>query len=266
MNPEHTITLGSILFETLLTGIIMTLVLGGFGLLTIIRVLKNKIVVSKEELFAKDGDSNLQMLLYGILWVTISLWHNIYHENLYIYINHVQLFFNIDSKNIEVIDFFPVLMGVFLFISVFGGNFSKRYATQRDSKYIIEFNKYDKRIGLMMFLIIAFILFVMFTSEHSDLSVFYSLIFSVSALFLGLIALLYFFKTKVLFDSETIEFHTFWKRKEVVYWKNVESMIYSDNSRQVIILKMKNDKKYNISTRFTGLDSFISTYKIRNRL
>jgi len=103
MIQEETITLGNLMYDTLITGIIMVLFVGGFGLIGIIKSLKDGVMFSKEELFKKgDFYTNLQMLLAGLGLLSFSLWYNIYKGYLFTYLAKIQLFFT--SKNFNNID------------------------------------------------------------------------------------------------------------------------------------------------------------------
>jgi hypothetical protein len=73
----------------------MTLFIGGMGILSIRRAVKDKITFSKKELFKKDEYyTPLQMLLAGLLFISTSLWYNFYKGNMFEYVEKVQILFN----------------------------------------------------------------------------------------------------------------------------------------------------------------------------
>jgi hypothetical protein len=91
-----------------------------------------------------------------------------------------------------------------------------------------------------------------------------SVFISIFTILVGVGTFLYFIKTKIIFNDEIIEFHTFWRRKKTIYWKDTKKITFKNKNRQSMILETKDNKKYKISTMLSGLKSFISTYKIRN--
>lgn len=270
MKQEHIITFGDLMHDTLWTGFIMTLLLGGFGLLFIIYAIRNKVIFTKQELLNKSGQTNIQILLSGIALLSVSFWHDIYHGNLFKYIKEIQLFFNstnLDNINMGLANFYPVLLGLSIFFVLFGGAFSKRYADKNKDIYILQYNKFDKFFGLTPLVMILMVLYKAYfiNSKVSEFTMLTSSLISIVLIFLGIAFSLFLLKTKVFFNDEIIEFHTFWRSKRTINWKDVKKLSYEDTNRQNMILITKNNKKFKISTRFSGLTSFISTYKIRNK-
>jgi len=270
MKQEHIITFDDLMHDTLWTGIIMTLLLGGFGLLFIIYAIRNKVIFTKQELINKSGQTNLQIFLSGIALLSVSFWHNVYHGYLFKYIKEIQLFFestNLDCVKISIINFYPILLGFSIFFVLFGGAFSKGYADKDKNMYILQFNKFDKFFGLIPLIMIFMVLYKAYfiNSKSSELTILTTLVISSILILFGIVCSLFFLKTKVLFNDVIIEFHTFWRPKRTISWKDVKKLTYEDINRQNMILVTKDNIKYKISTRFSGLTSFISTYKIRNK-
>lgn len=266
MQQKYIITFGDLAYDTLVTGLIMTLIVGGFGLFFIYYAIKNKVIYSREELFSKkDEYTNIQILLSGIVLLSISFWYDIYQGHIFQYIYKIQLFF--DSTNLKNIrmssmDFMPILLGLFIFLGVFGKYFSKGYANKINEMYILKFNNADKLASILAF----FMMINLVYSLYDKIITFTDAFFVFFLIVCGFIFFLAVIKIKILFNDEIIAFYTFWRPRRIIKWKDVKKMTYEDTSGQNIILITKNNKKYKISTRLSGLESFIAQYKIRNKI
>ena len=265
MRQEEIITLGNFMYDTAVTIIFMTLFIGGLGMLGIVKALKSKIIYSKDELFNKEENyTPLQMLLAGILFLSISLWYNFYKENIFFYVKKAKIFFTKLQMNVfdfELMEFLPILGVIIIILFFISISFQKDYADKQNEMYTLEFNILNKILGIF----VLGIMYIMTDFVNSKGICYQSILISIFTVFVGISTFLYFIKTKILFNEEIIEFHTFWRPKHIINWKDVKKMTYEDTNRQNMILITKDNKKYKISTRLSGLRSFISMYKIRNK-
>jgi hypothetical protein len=261
MQHENVITLGSFFYETLFTVIIMIFLLSGFGIFVILKSLKGNIIFSKKELLNKySGYNDLQLFIIGLILLSVPIWYLFYQGHLLQYIKISKLFFktlNIQTLNIEIVQFIPLMIGLMV-ITVFTRMFFvKDYAERINDMYILEFNIMDKLLGIVLFITALIGAYAVNTKGINYQSILISILFILMGVYIWL-----FFKAKILFNNQIIEFYNF--KKKTIYWKDVKNMTYENTNRQSMILTTKDDKQYKINTRFSGLTSFISTYKIRN--
>jgi len=177
------------------------------------------------------------------------------------YIEKAQILVNNFDSKFNFSDFYPIFIVIFISISIFGGNFSKSYADKKDDMYILEFNRYDKVGGFFSFLLF----FLPLYKPFSWTTINYNWIFVILIILLGFSIFLITIQTKILFNNEYIVFHTFWRPKRTVLWKDVKSIRFEEKNNAYIRLTTKDNKKFIIPARFNGLVSFMSTFKIRNK-
>lgn len=255
------ITLSSFLYDTAITLLTMTIFLGGLGILSIRKSLKEKIVFSREELFKKEEYyTPLQMFLSGFVLLGISLWYNFYKGHMFEYIENVQILLSNSKLDFQLVSIGPILLFFIILIAVFGGSFSNTYANKKNNFYILEYNKYDKIGGLITFIMII----IMIYADYENIDEVHEKLITLFLFLLGLIIFLYT-RIKIRFNSDYIEFHTFWRPKRTILWKDVKSIRFEEKNNEYIRLTTKDNKKFIISARFNGLVSFMSTFKIRNK-
>ena len=248
--------------DTAITLLFMTILLGGLGILGIRRTLKDKIVFSKKALFEKAEEyTPLQLFLTSLFFLATSLWYNFYLGYMFEYIEKAQILYSQSEIKFEIMAIVPILAILIVLLYFAGIKFQKSYADKKHDMYILEYTLYDKISGLLFFIII-YALMNFSNSEGINyktvlLSSFFLLsavVFSVKVLFI-----------KILFNNEYIVFHTFWRPKRTVLWKDVKSIRFEEKNNAYIRLTTKDNKKFIIPARFNGLVSFMSTFKIRNK-
>jgi len=259
------ITLNHFLFETFWTIFIMTIVLGGVGIAGIYLAFKKKIIFSKEELFAKkDEYTGIQFLGFGLSLLGVSVWYNFYKGHIFYYSEMWRGFFSTlewEQLNIRPLDILPIY-AIFIFLwiffrLVFVENFAKKISKKT---YSLRFNKLD-----YLFVVFSLLLIIALIYETNINVIEYRIEVSILLIGVGIIIFGYFFFTKVIFDDKIIEIHGFLKPKQIVLWKDVKNLSYANNKRQTIVIETVDNKKYKISNYLSGLETFISQYKIRNQ-
>ena len=139
--------------------------------------------------------------------------------------------------------------------------FVKDFALKKDDFYLLSFTQADKIIAILTLLTWLLLL----NSDKMHVTTISDFMLKIVLFIFICLFSLYLIFTKVIFNEHNIEIHNFWRPKQTILWKDVKKLTYNNESRQSIIIETKNNIKYKISNNLSGLATFISQYKIRNK-
>ena len=260
------ITLSQFLYETFWTIFLMTFFLLGGAIASFYLAYKKKIIFSKKEYMSKGEEyTGVQFLFSGFLMLSVSIWYNFYKGHMFYYIKIFNEFISSFNMTEIIINIIPIILYiylVFIFIWIFFRPlFVKGFAEKKGTMYSLNFIKIDKIF--VCFTLLSWSIIIISKGLNFDFTI--DILIQISIFFLICILILYVNFTKVLFDDKVIKIYYFWRRKQIVQWKEVEKLTYSNKNKQAIFIKTKNNEKYKISNYLSGLETFISQYKIRNK-